>query len=486
MVKKLYPDQVQLKREIYHNWNNGHLRQILGAACGIGKSVIATSIIRDAVNKGLVPIFVVNQIQLVKQAAKHLIAEGLTISVIQGENTFRNDDHNAIVASIQSLKSRRYPDVDLIILDEIHIFYEEHENLINTLNNVKVLGLTGTPMRKGLGKYFTALVRSKTTKELIAADRLTPCKYYGASSPDLSGIGTVGDDYNNKELSKAMDKPPLNGAIVENWIKLGENSKSICFPVNIAHSKSIVAEFKSAGIRFEHVDAYTDDDDRARIFKEFNDGDLIGLSSVGVLAVGFDAPIARCLIGASPTRSLMKFIQRAGRVSRKYEGKEYAIYIDHAGDISERHGYPHDFEIPDLDSTENERVEAQKPLAKLPKPCVQCKVLLEPNVFECPNCGHKREKIQHVETTSETLEELGKPKGPTAKYKESFARQLLGLFAEKEKGVGRAYMTYKAKFKEEPPKRMGRMKAEEPGAEVRNYVKSRAISWSKSKHNRST
>ena len=166
-MKSLYEDQKQVKRELYHNWNNGHLRQILGAGCGVGKTVIAADIINDAITKGLVPCFVVNQIQLVNQAAKHLYELGLKISIIQGDNTFIRNDHNVIVGSIQSLKNRRYPDIDLMILDEVHIFYEEHENLMNTLNNIKVLGLSATPMRKGLGKYFTALVRSKTMQQLI-------------------------------------------------------------------------------------------------------------------------------------------------------------------------------------------------------------------------------------------------------------------------------------------------------------------------------
>lgn len=480
-MKTLYPDQLVIKKEIYHNWNNGIQRQILGAGCGAGKTVIATNIVQDAISRNLTPMFVVNQIELVNQAALHLYDEGLEVSIYQGENTHRSPYQQVIVASIQTLQSRQIPLADFLIFDEVHVFHQAHEDLLNMYNALKTLGLSATPMRKGLGKYFQALVRSKTMKELIAEGRLTPYKYYGAPSPDLSKVKMVADDYNQKDLSKTMNKASLNGDIVDNWLRLGEGAKTICFPVDVAHSKAIVEEFNSKGIWFEHVDAYTNDKDRRRIFHDFNKGSLVGLSSVGVLTTGFDAPIARCLINAGPTKSLTKFIQKSGRVARKYEGKEYSIFIDHTGDISDRHGFPHDFVIPDLDDGNINRAEALPPLEKLPKPCPKCQTLLESNIFKCPNCGHEREKIRKVATTTEDLKELTDSKY-TRQFKLSFARQLLDYSSNKGFKDGWAYHAYKQKFKEEPETPLFRLrKTETPTVEVLNYIRYLNIRYAKSK-----
>lgn len=481
-MKTLYPDQLLIKKEIYHNWNNGIQRQILGAGCGVGKTVIATDIIQDAVSRNLTPMFIVDQIELVNQAATHLRDQGLNVSIAQGDNTSQHPRQNVIVASIQTISNRRIPEADLLIIDEIHVFYEAHEAVLNTYDALKVLGLSATPMRKGLGKYFEALVRSKTTNKLITESRLTPYKYYGAPIPDLSKVKMGADDYNQKDLSKAMNKAKLNGDIVDNWLKLGEGAKTICFPVDVAHSKAITAEFNANGVSFEHVDAYTSDAERKRIFSEFNHGALVGMSSVGVLAKGFDSPIARCLINASPTKSLMKFIQKSGRVGRKYKGKEYSIFIDHTGDVEKRHGFPHDFEIPDLDNGDIARAEPSEPLEKLPKPCPNCRTLLESNVFECPICGHKREKIRKVETTKEELKELKQKNAATKKYKDSWARQLLGYSRGKGYKDGWAYHKYLDKFKEDPAQKLYRTKiTEEPTQEVLNYIKYLNIKNAKSR-----
>ena len=77
----------------------------------------------------------------------------------------------------------------------------------------------------------------------------------------------------------------------------------MCFAVNIAHSKSIRDDFLAAGVRAEHLDAYTDPSARREIIAGFKAGEIKLLTSVNVLGTGFNVPDAACLILARPTLS---------------------------------------------------------------------------------------------------------------------------------------------------------------------------------------
>ena len=87
MRYQLKPDQQLVKKEIYHHLNNGVVRVILGANTGFGKTVLAGSIMLDAISRGVTPIFIVDRIKLSKQAIAHFEEIGLNVSIIQGDNT---------------------------------------------------------------------------------------------------------------------------------------------------------------------------------------------------------------------------------------------------------------------------------------------------------------------------------------------------------------------------------------------------------------
>ena len=87
----------------------------------------------------------------------------------------------------------------------------------------------------------------------------------------------------------------------------------------------------AAGIVAEIVVDDTDDLDRERIFGAFDKREIRVLVSVGVLAIGFDSPVAACAILARPTMSTSLHIQQGGRVLRPFEGKADALILDHAG-----------------------------------------------------------------------------------------------------------------------------------------------------------
>lgn len=472
---ELYPDQIQSKSEIYRAWNSGSLRVMFGASTGSGKTVVAASIIMDAVKKDKVALFVVDMLQLCVQAKDYLESLGLNVSIYQGDNTWIHPDQQVIVASVQTLaRRRRLPEADLIIIDEAHVFHLAHEDILSTYDNLLTLGLSATPMRRGLGLWFDTLVRSPSTKQLIEMNRLTPPVCFDPFIPDLEKIPMVGDDYNLAALSHFMNNQTIIGNIVDEWKKLGGNRQTVCFAVDIAHSQAIVRRFNDADVPALHLDAYTDAETRKTALERFEKKEIKILSSVGVLAKGFDSPIAGCAILARPTKSKMLYIQQIGRVLRKYPGKDNAIILDHSGNIN-RFGLPQRFKIPDLNSTLKKRQSSTSDEEEVkPVRCRVCTTLLEPIDEVCPLCGTSRIKDNtvieidgHLKRVEEKISNL---------EKENWYRQVIALCDLHKKKRGLAYYMYKDKWKEEPKLNCYRLRQlEEPTEKTKNWFKGHLI-----------
>ncbi len=86
-MKALYEFQSQAIDELRKGLRAGHKRQMLALATGAGKTVTAAHMIHSAAIKGHRSMFIVERIELVSQAAEHLLDMGLRVGVLQGQNT---------------------------------------------------------------------------------------------------------------------------------------------------------------------------------------------------------------------------------------------------------------------------------------------------------------------------------------------------------------------------------------------------------------
>jgi len=93
----------------------------------------------------------------------------------------------------------------------------------------------------------------------------------------------------------------------------------------IEHVQDILNEL---GIR-QHKFTYREDDtERQRLLSSFDEGDVDALVAMKCLDEGVDVPSTKQAILMSNTGNPMQFIQRRGRVLRKYPGKEKALIYD--------------------------------------------------------------------------------------------------------------------------------------------------------------
>ncbi len=407
---RLRPYQENAINELRAGYTAGHLCQMLCMPTGSGKTATISHMIKSAADKGNKSLFIVERVQLVEQAVRHLEAIGLSVGVMQGANTFLQSSNDVIVASIQTINARYAPPAGFVVIDEAHILHKAHIKLMLDWNKAVFIGLSATPLRPDLGKYFTNLIKGESINALTDKGYLVPAKAFcpanQALMTSLDSMTTQAGDFRKKELIYLAKQSEIFGDIVQTWKERAEDLPTLCFAVDIAHSKAIVDDFLADGITAAHIDTHTKPKERQAIIDGFTCGDIKVLSSVNVLSIGFDVPSASCAILARPTLSEALHIQQVGRVIRPAPGKTEAIILDHAANTL-RFGLPVDFEVPELSSKERKpRAKALKAQRKKLK-CDACGFVTGPG-SKCPACGALLpEKASRVGYVDGVLVEFG-------------------------------------------------------------------------------
>lgn len=483
----LRPYQTRTLEVLREMFRKGKRRVVLYSPTGSGKTEMGMDMVRGAREREKRVLFVANRVELVGQAWRRFRKSGIDAGIIQAENT-RGTDQPVIIGSIQTLARRGFPKFDLLIVDEAHgvAGSKEYQRLMAESAGKFVIGLTATPFAKGmsrevagLGKLFEDIAAATTIRELIDLGYLVDVDIYGPSEPDLSEVKIVAGDYHEAQLAAAVDRPTLIGDIVTHWHRLAKDRQTVVFATSIAHSQHIVEQFHASGVQAEHIDAYTNDEDREAILRRFNNGQTRLLSNCSVLAEGWDAPACEVMILARPTRSLIRYIQMAGRVLRPHPGKERALILDHSGTVK-RLGFPTD-DLPlfldDGTKTAAER-KAKEKRAALPHSCVRCSYLMSAKVRSCPACGFKPERPLHVnEEDGELVEIKRKPKIST-EDKERVYAELLGYAKERGFKDGWAFWKCKELYGSAP---RNRMNALPPSEKTKALVRHLNIKHAKAK-----
>jgi superfamily II DNA or RNA helicase len=389
------PYQKQIIADCRQHFINGKRAVMIALATGGGKTVIIAEIIRMAKERGRTIIFIVDRVQLVRQAVETFQGIGADVGVLQGENSRISPANDVVVATVQTARSRGASMAALMVIDEAHILHKTHIELITGWKDVPVIGLSATPLREDLGKYFDALIRGPSIEELTEQGYLVPARAFCPSAETikamLAEIAVSKGDYAEGELSKTFNQKIIVGNLVNSWQQRAENRPTLVFAIDIAHSKSIRDDFLSRGIKAAHLDYKTPFEEREQLIAEFKAGRIEVLTSVAVLGIGFDAPNASCAILARPTLSESLHMQQIGRVLRPDpdSGKQDALILDHAGNTL-RFGMPEDFTVPELgDAAYKQASKKRKKTDKLTE-CRECSAVLRPDAARCHECGTDR------------------------------------------------------------------------------------------------
>jgi superfamily II DNA or RNA helicase len=463
-MKKTYSErayQREAQEKARDAIRSGHKRIILQLPCGGGKTVIAAEITKSAKAKGNKVLFLVNRRELVFQARDKMRDYGLRCGVIMAGEPH---DHEADtqVASMQTYVRRMdldelrfnrwWHDSDLIFVDECHTSISPtYQKILRAYGDrAIVIGLTATPCRsdgRGLGAYYSKIVKTISTGDLIDQGFLTPYRYFAPFTPDLSDVPIVANDYSLGYLGEKLNRKHLIGDIYENWSIICPDRPTIIFATTIKHSLAIAQRFQEAGVAAEHIDHKTPKGERDIILKRYLYRDVQVLVNQGILCEGTDLPLTSCIVFARPTKSYGRFVQMGGRGGRPSDetGKRDCIILDHGGCVNE-HGFLEDDREWSLDDKQK-AWHSYLPPEKEERPviCQTCGCVTKGGTV-CPQCGSPIKRYgKNVDTREGELVEVGKRE----KYTEVEKRQFYGMckWVCLQKGYQEGYISHKFKEK---------------------------------------
>ena len=344
MMAALRPYQVEAVENIRAAIRAGKRRILLTLPTGAGKTLTAASMIAGALARERRSQFVAHRKELIDQTVTAFARLGITsVGVVRAGDKRRDSSQPIQVSSIQTLANRVQPDFDIVFVDEAHRSNAKSylEHVFARHKRAIIIGLSATPCR-GDGKpldMFDELIVGAKYSELIAGGFLAaPLGYSTPMLPDLSTVRTTAGEYNQADLEDAVNRGALIGDLYTQWAK-HPPARTVAFAVSVAHSRAIVERFVAEGVRAEHLDGTTPEDERAAILARLASGETTLVSNVGVLCEGWDLPSCKRLIVARPTKSLGLWLQMAGRILRPHDGQR-PIILDHGGNW-DRHGAPH-------------------------------------------------------------------------------------------------------------------------------------------------
>jgi DNA repair protein RadD len=497
----LYTYQVGVVNDFDGKTAAGHTRIVCVAPTGAGKTIIASAIIRKyhAAYKSV--LFLSHRIEITKQTSDKLTRFCVPHGVIQADlPELLRPQERIQVASIQTLVARamrsdrmELPSADLIIFDEAHhCLAKTYRKIAEAYPDAIKLGLTATPCRgdnRGLGTDFGTMIQAPQVPELIKLGVLVPTRVYAPVDPDLKGVRTVAGDYNQKQLAERMDQSGLVGDIISHWLRYGERRKTVCFATSVEHSIHIRDEFCAHGVRCEHIDGSTPEDERNKTLARLASGDAEVVSNCMVLTEGWDMPEVGCIILARPTKSFQLYRQMIGRAIRScsHTGKQNAIVLDHAG-ATFRHGLvedPVEWTLDEDHKVENKTHEARTSEYSQRKliECPQCSALRTAGEA-CPHCGflpQRRGQAFVCDDGELGLIEGGRAKRQTYSAYEQHLWHAMLAWTARENGykLGWAAHKHKEKFGGYPTEKSEAITPIEPTAEVRSWVRSRQIAYAK-------
>lgn len=471
---------------------------LLVAPTGSGKTTWAADMIRSCREKGGRAMFLAPRRELVHQASARLRSAGIPHGVVMAQADHLEDLSQPIqVCSIDTLISRLFrkgnkielPDFSLVIMDEAHLAVtERRKDLMSHWPKAILVGLTATPIRKdgrALGMMFEDMVQPTSVKALTEAGFLVPARYYSISKPDLARIKVTAGDYNAKALDDTMNTPTLVGDIVQHWMELAANRRTVVFCTSIKHSVAVCEQFMRNGVAAEHVDANTPTDQREEIFKRFTSGKTQILTNCFLASYGFDLPALSCVVLARPTKSLMLYLQMIGRGLRPSDGKADCLVLDHSGCVHQ-HGFADQERAWSLDGLhsfgDKKAVRPKEAKEVQPIECPECHSVFSKSPV-CPECGYQLKVIgEYLETTEGKLveiatgfevdKEMGTPQ---------FYQELKSIAEERAYKPGWAAAKYKDKFGDWPPRDWNSLPPRQPSAATRRWVKSTFIAWIRGK-----
>lgn len=324
------PYQVEAIEAARASWET-HRAVLLVAATGLGKTVIASGILRERAEVGRT-LFLAHRGELLMQAKAKLEAFGLTCEVEKAERRASVvggllGPSQVVLGSMQTLRGKRlerWPrdSFATIVIDEAHrSAARTYRQILRHFDGAKVLGLTATPDRGdgvGLGGIFDACPFRYGMREGIQDGWLVPIRQQTVecADVDLSDVKTVAGDLSQEQLSRRLELDAVHHQIAGPLVELAGSRPTVVFTVSVDQAHALAGVIEGYGMSARAVDGSLPTEIREERLAAFQAGEVQCLVNVSVLHEGWDAPHVGCVAVAAPTKSRGRYCQMIGRGTR--------------------------------------------------------------------------------------------------------------------------------------------------------------------------
>ena len=405
----LYHYQQKAIEDLEGMARSGKKKLMVYLATASGKSHVFKELIQRSINLGNKVCFVVYGKSIVEQAAqKHFSDISKNVSIIMAEKKYKKgaDVYCCSISTLarnHEVSRRLLEECSLFIIDECH--HATSSSYVNFLsavpNSAFVVGFTATPFLVGKKghTFWDDITHPITTLNLVEQGFLSPPRIFGPPQMETKDVRTVAGEYSNSQLFTKNDNAVIYGDIVKNWLKIARDKKTICFAINRTHAKNIRDSFLNEGIPAAYADAETPQHTRLKLYEKLARGEIKILCNVDIASTGLDIPEVDCVISARPTKSLILWVQQAGRALRICEGKTETIIIDHGGNTKRLGHILEDF------PAELKDQERSKFISRFPtKDCPECFFMNPLSVSVCGDCGFEFNSSRKRDAKTEDTE----------------------------------------------------------------------------------
>jgi superfamily II DNA or RNA helicase len=260
-----------------------------------------------------------------------------------------NDDEDT---DEEAISKEKYSDIKKLINEtRVAIIDESHIASCNTiktihknLNNINHLfGFSGSPFKgtknsesilleELLGNYLADISASFLIKKGYLAKPYI--KFVNVPKKHIEGT------YQQVYREYVVENEQRNNLVVKytkDFVEKGR--KTLVIFNNISHGKILYDLISGEGIRCTLLSGKDDQEEREQAKQDLINDNIDCIICSKILEIGADIPIASALVLASPSKSIVKTIQRVGRVIRKYPGKENSFIVDFVDNIKYLHNH---------------------------------------------------------------------------------------------------------------------------------------------------
>lgn len=248
----------------------------------------------------------------------------------------------------------------LLIIDECHRVSLDEESQYNQVidhlkianPSLKILGLTATPYRLGLGwiyrRHYHGMVKSQgerlfgdcvfelPLRYMVKHGYLTPPRlvdapivHYDFSKLIPKGNGLFSEADLNGELKRQQRVTPH---IISQVLEYAVDRQGVMvFAATVEHAREIQGLLVAKAQHAALITGETPGPERDALIHGFKARDIKFLVNVSVLTTGFDAPHVDLIVMLRPTESVSLYQQIVGRGLRLSPGKTDCLVLDYAG-----------------------------------------------------------------------------------------------------------------------------------------------------------